>query len=248
MPLQTPAPRDTCRSFRTIQAAAGTAQTRLRTVHVMMQTTVDRLAIDRDAGLIEALRVREPAAAEHLLATYDDRAYRLALRITGNREDAEESLQDAFWSVIRKIDTFRGDSSLGSWIYRIVANAAYQKLRGRAHRRDEISLDEVLPLAGIDDPAAQTELRAALNSAIGELPAAYRAVTILREVEGLSMAEVAGPLGITVAAAKSRAHRARLFLRQRLAIFMSGATASIGAPSQEGHLRQPDVIDAHLES
>jgi len=73
-------------------------------------------------------------------------------------------------------------------------------------------------------------------------------VIILRDVEGLSMAEVAGSLGITVPAAKSRAHRARLFLRQRLAIFMSGATASIGAPSQDGHLRQPDVVEAHLES
>jgi Sigma-70, region 4 len=90
----------------------------------------------------------------------------------------------------------------------------------------------------------QTELRAALSSAIGELPAAYRAVIILRDVQGVSMAEVAGSLGITVAAAKSGAHRARLFLRQRLAIFMSGATTSIGAPSQERYLRQPDVIEA----
>jgi RNA polymerase sigma-70 factor, ECF subfamily len=183
--------------------------------------------------------------------------------ITRHAQDAEETVQDALWSVIQKIDTFRGDSSLGSWIYRIVANAAYQKRRGRARRRDEISLDEVLPLfhedgrhagrisdwsASIDDPAVQTELRARLDSAIGELPAHYRAAVVLHDVEGLSMAEVAGSLGITTGAAKSRAHRARLFLRQRLAIFMSGGTASIGAPSQQGHLRQPDVIEAHRES
>jgi RNA polymerase sigma-70 factor, ECF subfamily len=219
--------------------------------------------VDHDGELLAALRRRDRTAAECLVARYGDRAYRLAMGITRNAQDAEETVQDALWSVIQKIDTFRGDSSLGSWIYRIVANAAYQKLRGPARRRDEISLDEVLPLfhedgrhagpisdwsASIQDPAMQTELRAALVSAIGELPAAYRAVIILRDVEGLSMAEVAGSLGITVAAAKSRAHRARLFLRQRLAIFMSGATASIGAPSQEGHLRRPDVIEAHLES
>src|SRR5256712_9522234 len=202
--------------------------------------------VDRDHALLEALRQGEPTAAEQLVATYGDRAYRLAIRITGDRPDAEETVEDAFWSVVRKIDTFRGDSSLGSWIYRIVANAAYQKLRGRAHRRDEISLDEVLPLfhedgrhagpisdwsASIDDPAVQTELRATLDSAIGELPAHYRAVVVLHDVEGLSMAEVAGSLGITIATAKTRAHRARLFLRKRLAVFMSDATASIGAAS-----------------
>ena len=198
--------------------------------------------VDRDHALLEALRQGEPTAAEQLVATYGDRAYRLAIRITGNRPDAEEAVQDAFWSVVRKIDTFRGDSSVGSWIYRITANAAYQKLRGRAHRRDEISLDEVLPSfhedgrhagpmndwsASIDDPVVQTELRAALDSAIGELPDHYRAVIVLLDVEGLSMAEVAGSVGITVAAAKSRAHRARLFLRKRLSVFMAG----VGAPA-----------------
>ena len=101
--------------------------------------------------------------------------------------------------MVRKIDTFRGDSSLGSWIYRITANAAYQNLRGRATRRDEISMDEVLPVfhedgrlagpisdwsANIRDAAVQSELRAALASAIAELPAHYRAVIVLRDVEG----------------------------------------------------------------
>ena len=200
--------------------------------------------VERDERLLAALRDREPTAAERLVTTYGDRAYRLAIRIVGSAHDAEEAVQDAFCNVVRKIDTFRGDSSLGSWIYRIVANAAYQKVRGRAHRRDEISLDEVLPIfhedgrhaghisdwsASVDDPAMQTELRAALDSAIGELPAHYRAVVVLRDVEGLSMAEVAASLGITIATAKTRAHRARLSLRRRLAMFMSGATASIGA-------------------
>src|SRR5712664_1623432 len=111
-----------------------------------MQLTIDRPVIDRDAELLEALRRRRDAtAAERLVSTFGDRAYRLAIGITGKQQDAEEAVQDAFWNVIRKIDTFRGDATLGSWIYRITANAAYQKLRGRARRRDEISLDEVLP-------------------------------------------------------------------------------------------------------
>src|SRR5947209_9233077 len=80
--------------------------------------------IDRDGQLVEALRRCEPAAAERLVATYGDRAYRLAIGITGTAEDAEEVVQDAFWTVIRKVDTFRGESAFGSWLYRVVANAA----------------------------------------------------------------------------------------------------------------------------
>src|SRR2546425_4995712 len=78
--------------------------------------------IDRDGLLVKALRRREPAAAELLVATYGDRAYRLASGIAGNTRDAEEVVQDAFWTVVRKIDTFRGESAFGSWFYRIVAN------------------------------------------------------------------------------------------------------------------------------
>ena len=191
--------------------------------------------IDRDSQLVEALRLRASTAAESLVAAYGDRVHRLAIRITGSGPDADEAVQDAFWSVVRKIDAFRGDSSFGSWIYRITANAAYQKLRGRARRRHEISLDEVIPpfpedgrhagpisdwSASIHDPAVQAELRAALASAIGELPVQYRAVSVLHDVEGLSMAEVAGSVGLTEAAVRSRVRRARLFMRKRLAIFM----------------------------
>ncbi len=204
--------------------------------------------IDRDDLLVKALQRREPAAAERLVASYSDRAYRLASGIAGNARDAEEVVQDAFWAVVRKIDTFRGESAFGSWFYRIVANAAYQKLRHRPGRRSEISLDEVLPLLhengqhaapiadwspSVDDPSRQTELRMALTAAIDELPLDYRTAVILHDVEGLSNVEVAGSLGITVANAKSRTHRARLFLRKRLGSFMSDATVGVAPPSHE---------------
>ena len=190
---------------------------------------------DRDCQLVEGLRRREATAAERLVTTFGDRAYRLAIGITGNRQDAEEVVQDAFWNVVRKIDTFRGESSLRSWIYRITANAAYQKRQSGAHRRNEITLDEVLPQfhedghhadritdwsTKLDDPAMRTELRGVLSSAVSELPPHYRAAIVLRDVEGLSMAEVADALGITVGTAKTRAHRARLLLRKRLSAFM----------------------------
>src|SRR2546421_12564438 len=191
--------------------------------------------IDRDGSLVAALRRGDPTAAEDLVTAYGDRACRLATRITGNAPDAEEAVQDAFWSVVRKIDTFRGDSAFGSWVYRIVSNAAYETVRRRPQAFVDISLDEVLPpfdedgrhagvltdwSSSIDDPAVQTELRAVLSSAVSELPAHYRGGIGLFDVEGLSMAEVADALGITVATAKTRAHRARLLLRKRLSTFM----------------------------
>ena len=202
--------------------------------------------VDRDWALVEALRRHDSTAAEWLLERYGDRVYRLALQITGNAQDAEEVVQDAFWSVLRHIDTFRGESLLGSWIYRITANTAYQKLRRTAHRRDELSLDQVLPIlddghhhldpsgdwsAQIDDPAIQRELRDVLASAIDELPANHRAVFVLHDVEGLSMAEVADALGISLPTAKTHAHRARLRLRKRLGLFLSPTTSSVGVPA-----------------
>jgi RNA polymerase sigma-70 factor, ECF subfamily len=205
-----------------------------------------RKSIDPDAALMAQLRRTDPGAAEALVDTYGDRVYRLAIRITGNASDAQEVVQDAFWSVLRNIGTFRGDASLGSWIYRIVANAAYQTVRRRRHRRDEIGLEDVLPSfqedgrhagpvsdwsAQFDDPATQTELRDALDAAIEDLPPAYRVAIVLRDVEGSSMREVAGALNISMANAKSRVHRGRLFLRKRLAVFVDGATIASSTSS-----------------
>ena len=100
-------------------------------------------------------------------------------------------MQDAFWSVVRKIETFRGESAFGSWLYRIVANAAYQRLRAWQSRRQELSFDEGGRRgdAAVDwtpraaDPAVQAELRTELGAAIDALPAAYRAPLVLRDVE-----------------------------------------------------------------
>ena len=191
----------------------------------------DRKTIDPDAALVEALRREDAGAAEALVGVYGNRVYRLAIRITGSAADAEEVVQDALWTVIRKIATFRGESAFGSWLYRIVANAAYQKVRGQ-RRRTLISLDEVLPVfhedgkhaasivdwsTRVDDPSRQTELRRALSAALDALPDDYRAAVVLRDVEGFSTAELAETLGLSIANAKTRVHRARLFLRQRLA-------------------------------
>jgi len=97
---------------------------------------------DADAGLVEALRREDPEAAEQLVERFGDRVYRLALRITGSKEDAEEAAQDALWTAARKIGTFKGESAFGSWLYRITANAAYQKLRTRRGKAREVALDD----------------------------------------------------------------------------------------------------------
>ena len=194
-------------------------------------------SLDRDAGLVEGLRRQEPRAAEALVAAYGDRVYRLALRITGNSSDAEEVVQDALWAATRKIDTFRGTAAFGSWVYRIAANAAYQKRRGRRVDRNGTSWEELAP--GIDetgemvqpgtdwsprlkDPVLQAELHDVLRGAIDELPEEHRATFLLHDVEGLSNPEIAETLRIKLATVKSRVHRARLFLRARLATYVHG--------------------------
>jgi RNA polymerase sigma-70 factor, ECF subfamily len=201
----------------------------------------DRRYTDRDRDLVDVLRRRDPTATECLVSRYGERAYRLASRITGNGSDAEEVVQDAFWTVVRKIDTFRGESAFGSWLYRIMANAAYKKLRGCQSRRHDISLDEVLPLFDesgrhvapaadwspcVNDPGIQVELRTALTAAIDELPSAYRIVLVLRDVEGRSNGEIAEALGLNVGVVKTRVHRARLFLRKRLGESMTTLEAA----------------------
>jgi len=213
----------------------------LQTVQLSMSATSPvgpRLParVERDQALIDALRRGEPASAERLIETYGERAYRLAMRITRNPQDAEEIVQDALWTIMRKIDTFRGEAAFGSWLYRIVANAAYQRVRGDRHRRSEISLDEILPVfhedgehapaivdwsSALNDPARQSELRRVLTSAMNALPEDYRTAIVLRDVEGFSTVEVAQTLGLSVANVKTRVHRGRLFLRKRLAEYAS---------------------------
>jgi len=194
-----------------------------------------RKAIDPDAALVAQLRRADTRAVETLVRAYGDRVYRLAIRITGNASDAEEVVQDALWTASRKIDTFRGTAAFGSWVYRITANAAYQKLRGRQSRRHEVPREDPVPsfddngqhagVAGdwsrrLTDPAIEGELRRVLCAAIDELSPDYRTALLLRDVEGLSNLEIAETLQVRRGAIKSRVHRARLFLRTRLAAYV----------------------------
>ncbi len=194
---------------------------------------------DRDEALVRRLRREEAGAAEALVKEYGDRVYRLAFRITGNQEDAEEVAQDALWTAARKIGTFKGESAFGSWLYRITANAGYQKLRARRSKdHAEISWEALLPRfdgtghhaepvedwsGKVEEPILHQELRDVLSAAVDSLPPDYRTAFLLHDVEGMPNREIAKSLGISLPAVKSRVHRSRLFLRQRLGRYLAVA-------------------------
>jgi RNA polymerase sigma-70 factor (ECF subfamily) len=184
-----------------------------------------------DDELIARARAKDFAAFETLLGRYEDKVYRLAFRIVRNETDAKEILQETFVSIWRKLDTFKGDSQFGSWVYRIATNAALMRLRSQ-RRHPEVSTEE-LPIGYLDNygqpmPAGEnwskrpddqlqsSELRTHIQSAVDALPDIYRTVFIVRDVEGLSTEETAEALGISVPTVKTRLHRARIALRDAI--------------------------------
>lgn len=188
-----------------------------------------------DQKLVEALQRGEPGAVEALLDRYGGWIYRVARRLLNDPRDVEEVTQDVLLTVVRKIQTFKGEAAFSSWLYRIAVNAAYQRLRAK-RARPEVSLEPFLPVfddegryiepvvdwsSKLNDPAVAGETRAAIERSLSRLPEEYRVVIQLHDVEELPNEEVAVTLGLTVAAVKSRVHRARLFLRQELAHLFS---------------------------
>ena len=213
-----------------------------------------RKAVDPDAALVGQLRRQDAEAVEALVGAYGGRVHRLAMRITGNASDAEEVVQDALWTASRKIDTFREAAAFGSWIYRITANKAYEKLRGRQRKRNEVSWEDLGPSFGekdgpsgvvadwarrLRDPASEAELQSVLGDVIDQLPEDHRTAFLLHDVEGLSNPRIAETLHITLGTIKSRVHRARRFLRRRLADYVDEEREV--APEQA--LRPPRLCD-----
>lgn len=190
--------------------------------------------VGADLELVERLKRGDAAALEALMERYASRVYRLAHGITRNAADAEEVEQDVFLNLFRKIGTFEGRAALGSWIYRVTANAALIKRRGKRFEV-EVPLEDHLPTFKEDghrdgdrayvladwsqspeEELLSRETRGLLNRALDELPDHYRAVLVLVDVEGLSNEEAAAALEESVASVKSRLHRARMTLRERV--------------------------------
>ena len=152
--------------------------------------------------------------------TYVD-TYTLAVRLTANEEDARDVVQEAYLRAWKGIKRFRGDAQFSTWLYRITANAAYTLVQKRRRRRTEPleTVDEPVEAAVGAQPEAAAEsalLLEQLSAAVAELPPKLRAIVVLKDVYGLSHEDIAEELGISIAAAKVRLHRARKKLRDRL--------------------------------
>jgi RNA polymerase sigma-70 factor (ECF subfamily) len=197
---------------------------------------------DADSALLLRAQQGDVAAFEALVERHRDRVYSLALRMMKSGDEATDVAQDAFISAYRNLPNFRGDSQFGSWVYRIAANHALMRLRHRKvvsaveqpleegdgpHFNERGSLiDDVSPweVGGAEQAVLDTELRGAIEKAADGLADEYREVFVLRDLEGLSYEEIAELTGSTVAAIKSRLHRARLSMRAAIDRFYEDRT------------------------
>jgi len=186
------------------------------------------IQVDEEAAVVAQARTGDAKAFNELLQRYERKIFRLALHITQNREDAEDVLQETFLKAYQHLDQFQGQSKFYTWIVRIAVNQALMKLRKRKSDRS-VSLDDTIDtgedtvareIAAWDENPEQQygreELNQILTSAVDGLTPIYRAVFVLRDVDGLSTEETAEALELSVPAVKSRLLRARLQLRDKL--------------------------------
>jgi RNA polymerase sigma-70 factor (ECF subfamily) len=193
------------------------------------ETTVQATDPRADAELLVRLRAGDGCAYEEVLRLHGSWMLGLARRLLGD-EEAEDAVQDACLSAFRSIGSFEGKARVSTWLHRIVVNAALMRLRTRK-RRLESTVDALLPTFRADrtysaPPATwrdqphalmeDEETAGAVRRAVGRVPAPYRTVLVLRDVEGLEIGEIARLLGLTLSGAKSRLHRARQALRTLL--------------------------------
>lgn len=173
---------------------------------------------------------RDPAALRQLITANNQRLFRAAWSILKNRDEAEEAVQSAYLKAVDRMSDFAGRSSLSTWLTRIVINEALGRLRSERRRRTALAAEGVAVLdnyrealmrgsqpAAPDAGVAREQLRHLLEQAVAGLPASFRTVFVLREIEGLSVEEAAEALGIPAATVKTRLHRARARLQQALA-------------------------------
>jgi RNA polymerase sigma-70 factor, ECF subfamily len=207
-----------------------------------MERTQDKLLVSR-------LQNGDPTAVQELADTYGPRILQLAMRHMRNKEDAEEVTQDVLLKVHQKIGLFRGDAALSSWIYRITFNTAMSRLRQsraaraaaeereRALARQETSLEPRQPREAADwshmpdEELLRVQLRTAFDAAVADLPEIYRAPVVLRDIQGLTTEEASSRLKLKDQTLKSRLHRGRLLLRERLQAFKDGLTLHRPTPA-----------------
>ncbi len=181
-----------------------------------------------DMALVDRCRRGDLGAFEELYRTHSGRLFSVAFRMVGNTSDAEDLLQEIFLQAHRKLESFRGDSALSTWLYRLATNQCLDFLRSRASRAGQVTdaLDDDSTLADADSRglAEQTVTKMDLERAIAQLPDGCRAAFVLHDVEGREHREVAEMLGVAEGTSKSQVHKARLRLRTILAGGQDGTT------------------------
>ncbi|MGM0441269.1 MAG: RNA polymerase sigma factor [Elusimicrobiota bacterium] len=180
--------------------------------------------------LIEKAKAGNKNARGALVKKFERKVYNIALKITSDEEEAGDVVQETFKKVLEKLDTFRGDSKFSTWLYRVTVNTALMKKR-KEKRKNSISLDKPFNSSNSDnfkrqyednwtsDPlnkVEKKEIGEVIDKAIQQLPDKYRPAIILKDIQGFSNKEGARIMNISVPAFKSRAHRARLKVREKL--------------------------------
>jgi len=200
--------------------------------------------------LVERLKRRDEAAFTELIRLYEKRIFQLVLRMLGDRGEAEDVAQDVFLTVFKSIDSFRGDSKLSTWLYRVATNHCKNRIkyldrraRGKKTELDDLSENDRLEsvsmsasshVARPDQQAEANQMEALMRRAIAELDEEQRELVILRDVENLSYEEIQAITGLPEGTVKSRLHRARLSLAKTIRAASEPRTPAGGAPSTGG--------------
>ena len=176
-------------------------------------------SIEPAAELAAALRRGDERAFERLYAEFADGVFHTAERMLGNAADAADVLQETFVAVFRRIETWRGEGSLKSWLYQIAVRFALRAKRRRPFTLDFNDPEETTPPSAHDPPPAETDFRSAVDLEIQRLPTRSRMVFVMHTVEGMTHPEIAEALGVDEGTSKSQLHYARSLLKRRLARF-----------------------------
>ncbi|MFP4037519.1 MAG: RNA polymerase sigma factor [Desulfobacteraceae bacterium] len=190
-----------------------------------------RLTTEEEHRLVERFREDAPGAMQDLVERYEEGLYNFGLRMCGQKEDAEDIMQETFLSAFSNLENFREEARLKNWLFKIAANACYRKRRKKSREPDyELSLDSLLP-GGDGEPESyqipdissdpseellRAEFKEVVREALNSLPPKYRMTFSLRDMEGFSTEETAEIMGVSPQAVKTRLHRARLFLRKAI--------------------------------
>ena len=202
---------------------------------------IDLSVYDDEEALLKGLRQKDRLACTCLLKRFAPRLFRLASQLTGDPDEAEDVLQEAFIQACAHVADFEGRSGLGTWLHRIVVNTALARVRRKSHATVPLEKDRVGTPSGRDlmvdraagpsDMVLLQEVGEAIEQAIRALPAGLRAAFALRDIEGLSTKDAAAALDITESALKVRLHRARMALRGTLAPAVNAVRVEAENPS-----------------